>query len=83
MPRIQRIKLDSQSRAQCPVCRNPVYYVFGVPGEDVTDGIVPDHSEGLTGSGRRCYAVGLEGTEAAQLRDDREEDPRLPLRAHP
>lgn len=78
-----RMITNERSRACCPVCGNDVTYPLLGPGEDVTTYCVPAHSEGLIGSGRRCYASGLFGSEALELGREVGRDPKLPLRAHP
>lgn len=78
-----RLIVRGSNRARCPVCRNEVTYPFASRGADVTDQEVPVHSEGLIGSGIRCYASGRLGTDALELGDALNQDPSFPLRAHP
>lgn len=82
MKRRELIVSDS-GRVPCPVCGNTVWYFGALPGEDVTGSQVPVHSEGLIGSGLRCYASGMFGDEAISLGADVGRDPSLPLKAHP
>lgn len=78
-----RMITDERARARCPVCGNRLQYLMLDACTDMTDWRVPNHSEGLIGSGRACAAVGLLGYEALQLGADVSRDPKLPLRAHP
>lgn len=78
----QRIVVNHDLRAPCPVCGGSLWYIHADPGEDVTDIFtVPEHLELSTG--RRCYASGTWGPDAVALRAEVVRDPLLPLRAHP